>query len=441
MIEEDTTFHTAPGVSTPPSTPTLATSFHSSYMPVVASGCVGPISCGQGQSAADSGSATQALANEVRPERAQLESGKYYYISILPGDGGDAAIAGAGGAVSGIFVSLHRGTGKPSPAQNRDRDHRRHGASKSGRHGRNRRRHARGIRRLVSGTSVTGANAFTYQLGTNNAPQVQNFADGSFARVFNSAVDCSFGPAGQGVDPNAGICGHLMGGATVSPAQTDVTVLVERSPIPASQLSIFVFEDNNPTNGDVDTVEENQGLGGFSVILNDPQGATGDITGQVTYDQFGMPLATTLVDTIDTATGLNACYQPNSGNSLVGVIITCPEFEYTGHDPTNTPSPLAGHALIKNVPPYRWDVIVNPGADREGRGETWVQISTLEGTHANDAFSKAGEPAYFQEFGPPGFHAFVGFVNPARLKPGLRSARTGASAVMAPPAQNSFREK
>ena len=58
-----------------------------------------------------SDSATQALANEVRPERAQLESGKYYYVSILPGDGGDAAIAGAGGAVSGIFVSLHRGTG------------------------------------------------------------------------------------------------------------------------------------------------------------------------------------------------------------------------------------------------------------------------------------------------------------------------------------------
>ena len=223
------------------------------------------------------------------------------------------------------------------------------------------------------------------------------------------------------MDPNAGICGHIMGGATVSPAQTDVTVLVERSPIPASQLSIFVFEDNNPTNGDVDTVEENQGLGGFSVILNDPQGATGDITGQVTYDQFGMPLSNYLVDTIDTATGLNACYQPNSGNSLVGVIITCPEFEYNGTRPTRTPSPLAGHALIKNVPPYRWDVIVNPGADREGRGETWVQTSTLEGTHANDAFSKAGEPAYFQEFGPPGFHAFVGFVNPASLKHGLPS--------------------
>ena len=41
----------------------------------------------------------------------QLDPAKYYYISILPGDGGDGAIAGAGGAMSGAIVSLKRGTG------------------------------------------------------------------------------------------------------------------------------------------------------------------------------------------------------------------------------------------------------------------------------------------------------------------------------------------
>jgi len=56
--------------------------------------------------------------------------------------------------------------------------------------------------------------------------------------------------------------------------------------LPPAQLGIFVFEDNNPTNGSVDGVEEQQGLGGFQIILNDVAGATGDPTGQMTYDMF-----------------------------------------------------------------------------------------------------------------------------------------------------------
>ncbi len=65
--------------------------------------------------------------------------------------------------------------------------------------------------------------------------------------------------------------------------------------------------------------------------------------------------------------------------------------------------------------PGRFDVLAHPSAAREGNGETWWQVSTLEGTPANDAFARAGEPAYFQEFGPPGYHAFVGFVSPQRV--------------------------
>ena len=45
--------------------------------------------------------------------------------------------------------------------------------------------------------------------------------------------------------------------------------------------------------------------------------------------------------------------------------------------------------------------------------ETWTQTSTIEGTKIIDAWVKAGEPPYFVEFGGPGPHAFIGFVNPA----------------------------
>jgi hypothetical protein len=77
---------------------------------------------------------------------------------------------------------------------------------------------------------------------------------------------------------------------------------------------------------------------------------------------------------------------------------------------------LAGHALVKNIMPGRFDVLMHPSAARQGDGENWIQVSTLEGTPANDAFARAGEPAYFQEFGPPGYHAFVGWMNPDRIQ-------------------------
>jgi hypothetical protein len=65
--------------------------------------------------------------------------------------------------------------------------------------------------------------------------------------------------------------------------------------------------------------------------------------------------------------------------------------------------------------PGRFDVIAHPGAARQGAGEKWFQVSTLEGTPGQDAFTKANEPVYFQEFGPPGFHTQIGWINPAHI--------------------------
>ena len=315
-IEEDTTFHnslTVPAPGAPPNT--IAVNFHKSYMPVVATGCTGPLSCGDDQTVG--GTAQQQTARTSVGDVA-LDPNKYYFISVLPGD---------------------------------------------------------------------AANAFNAANG--KAPSAQTCAP----------------PAPGSPSP----CGHTMGGVNLSPGQSTANVLVEPNPLPTAQLSIIVFEDNNPTNGDIDGQEENQGLGGFTITLNDTAGRTGDPAGQIDYDAFNMPLTNALM-------GLPECPAPPAANgkdpNLQGMVITCPD----GINPkTGQKYALAGQALIKNLMPGRFDVFANPGGAREAAGETWYQVSTLEGTHANDAFAKAGEPAYFQEFGPPGYHAFIGFVNPAHI--------------------------
>jgi len=57
-------------------------------------------------------------------------------------------------------------------------------------------------------------------------------------------------------------------------------------------------------------------------------------------------------------------------------------------------------------------VIAHPGADAIARGEEWLQTNTLDGQKAHDSFMKVGGPAYFQEFGPAGYHVSIGFANP-----------------------------
>lgn len=325
VIEEDTNFYTPTGV-TPGTTPSLATSFHSSFMPLVASGCVGDVSCKRNAYAEQStiGGVTTPIPGDpdTTPAQVVLDPTKHYYISILPGDAANPFING-GGAPNG-------------------------------------------------------------------------------SQPFDMST-CTF-------DVGTGTCGHTMSGATISPGQLTATIKAEQSPLQPAQLSIFVFEDDFPTNGDIDADEEAKGLGGFQIILNDVAGATGDPTGQMTYDMFNMPLTNALANTMSTDGTTNLCPQQTGPSNLAGMIITCPEKDSAGN-----PSPLAGQALIRNLFPNRFDVLAFPSAAREAAGEQWIQTSTLEGTPANDAFAKNGEPAYFQEFGPPGFHSFIGFVNPAHI--------------------------
>ena len=376
IIEEDRTFFVDPNCTTnplPSGCPTVTsggapaifgTNFHSSYMPVVATGCTGQLSCEGGQTVLGQPVACDIGNGECRPDpmgngqtwvdpsKVVLDPTKRYYISVLPGDAANPFIAGYGGA-----------------------------------------------------------------------------------------PDCS--PAGMA----AGKCGHGMGGAPIGidpktkTLQTSVTVLSQPSPYPPAKLSVFVFEDDWPLNGEHDAgggvdvlAPQEPGLGGFQITLFDDAGGTGDATGQPTYDMFNQPLSNSLAGTIDPATNMDACpISPQvTANAqlpgpvatpdqcvanptlkgcqkgIVGMIVTCPKYESDG----TTLSPLAGQAVVNNLYAGRYGVVATPNADRIARGEEWLQTNTLDGQKAHDSFMRIGEPAYFQEFGPAGYHVSIGFANP-----------------------------
>jgi hypothetical protein len=363
IIEEDRTFHIDPNCMTnPPAAgcptsglgivPTLGTNFHTSYMPYVAQGCTGAVSCEGGQTAYNplTGSHDKVVCDVgngqcrpdttgngmtiVMPGDVYLDPTKRYYISILPGDAANPFVYGYGGGAC--------------------------------------------------------------QNGTANAGGAN--------------------------------CGHGMGGAPLAPAQLAVTVITQPSPYPPGKLSVFVFEDDFPLNGEqdggggVDVISPNEpGLGGFQLHLWDAMGGNGDFTGQMTYDMFNQPLSNSLAGTVDPNNGNDACpltASPLTGGNgttdptatgISGMIVTCPKYESDGM----TLSPLAGQAVIANLMPGRWGVIATPGADRIARGEEWLQTNTLDGQKAHDVFTRIGEPSYFQEFGPASYHVSIGFANPA----------------------------
>ncbi len=197
--------------------------------------------------------------------------------------------------------------------------------------------------------------------------------------------------------------GYQMGGAAVAPGQSSVNIVVNKTPIPTAQISIFVFNDNQPINGAPDLPQET-GLAGFSITLKEAGGTYGASGGQVIQDAFGNPIGTE--------------YQKNPDGSpvMIGdapVILTKGSgFIKSGPD---------GTALIKNLVPAKYTLEVIPPA-----GSGYIQTSTIEGTKGIDAWVKANEPSFFQEFGPPGHHLFIGFVKTA-LKD--TSVLNGASTI------------
>jgi hypothetical protein len=179
--------------------------------------------------------------------------------------------------------------------------------------------------------------------------------------------------------------GYQMGGAPVvfdaSGAAASATVYVNQYNLPAAQVSVFAFNDNNPINGAPDLPQEH-GLAGFTVQLFEAGGTYGQSGGQVTQDGFGNTLGTTY--------NTDGSVQ-KKGNGIV----------LTGAD---------GTALIKNLFPAKYTVVISPPVNTD-----WHQTSTIEGTRGSDAWVKNNEPSFFQEFGPPGHHVFIGFTHSGKL--------------------------
>jgi len=260
-----------------------------------------------------------------------------------------------------------------------------------------------------------------------------------------------------GGNSTVGTCGHTMSGAPVPPAcnilgganactassafTQPVTVLVLPTPLPTGKLSVIVFEDDFPLNGEQDGGGGNgtvapiePGLGGFNLVLWDTYGGLGDVTGQDSNDMFNMPLSNSLAGTVDPTTGFDACpvsatplagpagAGPAPAGGITGMIVTCPKYEADG----KTLSPLAGQAVIANLMPDKFSVQAYPGADRIARGEEWLQTNTLDGQHPHDSFIRIGEPSYFQEYGQAGYHVAIGFANPAIINARAKDVCAGA---------------
>jgi hypothetical protein len=414
IIEEDRTFYVDPNCTRnpPPAgcptanipglgtttgiVPSLGLNFHTSYMPYIAQGCTGTQSCEAGQMVYDPVSHAHINAvcdvgngvcradtagtgwARVLPSQVVLDPTKRYYLSVFPGDAANP-FYGAGGVGHGMG-------GTPIPAV------------------------ACG---LTTGTAPTAVCTWP----TTGA-------------TCTGTVNATTGV----ITP----CTNFTGGTAPGMA---VTALTQPSPYQTADLSVFVFEDDAPLNGEHDStggtggVNTNlePGLGQFQIHLWDAMGGNGDFTGQMGFDMFNQPLSNGLAGTTDPISGKDAC--PISKNPLIGVsaaagnapsntnssnadptatgitgfIVTCPEYESDGV----TPSPLAGQAVIHNLMPGRWGVIATPGADRIARGEEWLQTNTLDGQKAHDSFTRIGEPSYFQEYGPASFHVSIGFANPA----------------------------
>jgi hypothetical protein len=375
--------------------PTPATQFHASYYPVIATGCTGPQSCGQGQTVYDAGT---PCTGTLTPPACSLTAGQHVQ-AVCDGYGICTPVSQLP-AGSNPYLPVSWPKDAHLTATNPD------GTPSS---------------YYISILSGDSTNAFN-TANVKDPSIAGNCAGGTEPTGITISSSCGHVMGGSPVP--AGICTGTVGTASymctypapVAPAVANVTVNLQQNPIKTATVTARVFEDDYPLNGEpdsgggIDVLATNEpGLGDFQFEIWDTFGGIGDFTGQMTYDMFNVPLTNALNGTIDPSTRLDACPISKTAAGVgIGVIVVCPQFESDG----KTLSPLTGQAVVRNLMQGKYSLIVHPGAAREAAGEEWLQTNSLDGGHFLDSFLKVGEPAYFQEFGPGGFHVFVGMANP-----------------------------
>jgi len=190
-------------------------------------------------------------------------------------------------------------------------------------------------------------------------------------------------------------------GVPIKPGDTAATVYCNALPFPTAQMSVLVFKDDFPLDGAPNLgllpgagpgVNPEAGLAGFKIFLEEPGGRYGAAGGQVFEDAFGNPIGTTYQ--FVTVAGKPMPVLDGDGNPVVDTL---------GEGFVR--SDADGLAIIRNMSPGKYGVVVVPP---EGQG--WQQTSTIEGSPVIDAWIKPDEPPFFTEFGPPGVHVFVGFI-------------------------------
>jgi hypothetical protein len=200
-------------------------------------------------------------------------------------------------------------------------------------------------------------------------------------------------PAGRYILSVLPDTGYTLGGINVNGDPAEVTVVVHTQFIPTAQISVLIFKDHAPINNAFDPGEAP--LPGAVITIS-------DAGGQVMQDAFGSPLGTTYLTTPECVTA--ATFDPATCTDMMGngLIVT----------------DVNGLALIKNINPGKYGVVVSPPAvdDPTLPGAKYIQTSTIEGTRTVDAWVKADEPPIFVEgFGTGFHHVFIGFLNPAEL--------------------------
>jgi large repetitive protein len=205
-----------------------------------------------------------------------------------------------------------------------------------------------------------------------------------------------------------------MSGASIRPnangsMPATVRVVVNPTPIETAQISLLVYLDNNPINNAPSALgTQEYGLCGWDVHLYDAGGTYGASGGRVGYDAFGNPLGTTYdaagnvleVGKLVIKTDRNGVYRiKNIAPAKYTVFVVPPHDKPTIDEcPSYYPTPVAGGPDAPPLTPWKGD------------GAIWMQTHTIEGTQGVDVWVKANEPTFFKEFGPPGHHAFIGFV-------------------------------
>ena len=239
---------------------------------------------------------------------------------------------------------------------------------------------------------------------SNHPVAIDTNGSGITGSATGPTADLNNVPAGRyfvSVLPFVG-SGYAMGGApvVVDGGNAAVDVTVNAQPIPTAQITIFLFQDNWPLNGTPDLPEEeNPGADEvsvdwtqFSIVLEEPAGLYGQNGGPIIQDAFGNPLGTTYDDDGNPVTFGDGTLHPDADGILT----------------------------VKNLPPGKYGIIVVPPS----ASPAWQQTSTIEGSPVIDAWVKANEPPFFVEFGLPGPHAFIGFVQEQLSHPALDGGNT-----------------